>query len=54
MRLFTHGEEHFSVRVIHFNVNLMQKVLQLFQGHLVVFVLVCFAHAVEDPALVLM
>ena len=47
---FTHGEEHCSIRVIHLDVYLMQEVLELFQGHLVVFVLVRLAHAVEDPA----
>ena len=46
----THLEDFLCVGVVHFYVDLSQEVLQLLQGHLVVLVLVCFSHAVDDPA----
>lgn len=38
------------IHVVHFHIDLAQEVLQLLQGHLVVFILVSFPHAVDDPA----
>lgn len=43
-------ENFLCVDVIHFHVDLSQEVLQLLQGHLIVFIFVCFPHAVDDPA----
>lgn len=46
---FSHLENVLCVSVTHFNVDLSQEVLQLFQGHHIVIILVCLPHAVDDP-----
>ena len=44
-----HLEEHVCVVVVRFNVDQLEKVLHLWLTHFVVFVLVGFPQAAEDP-----
>lgn len=46
----THFKNLLCVGVVNLHIDISQEVLQLLKGHHVVFVLVCFPHAVDDPA----
>lgn len=45
-----HLEEHFCIGVIYVNVDHMEEILNLWLSQLIIFVLICFLQAAEDPA----